>query len=61
MYRDLFCYLESINLVDPNNELDLYCLHYVFIPHINSCLATVTIPSVNLFQTKIIMKNYAMQ
>ena len=36
--EDLFYHLESIGLLDPNNNLDLFCLHYVFIPCINACL-----------------------
>ena len=35
LYRDLFYYLESINMLDPDNDLYLFCLHNVFIPRIN--------------------------
>ena len=35
MDYDLFNYLETIQLLDPNNEVDLFCLHQVFIPCIN--------------------------
>lgn len=34
-YQGLFLYFESINLLDPLNELHLFCLHYVYIPRIN--------------------------
>lgn len=30
--------LESENLLDPLNEVDIFCLHYIFIPHVNKCL-----------------------
>ena len=32
MYRELF---ESVNVLDPDDEVHLFCLHYVFIPRIN--------------------------
>ena len=35
LYHDLFYYLESINILDPNDELHL---HSVFIPRINLLL-----------------------
>ena len=38
LYRDLFSHLESSRMLDPNNDLHLFCLHYVFIPHINAHL-----------------------
>ena len=38
LYRDLFYHLESISLLDSNNDFDLFCLHYVFIPRINQSL-----------------------
>ena len=34
----LFYHLESLNLLDVESELDLFCLHYVFIPRINKAL-----------------------
>ena len=40
LYRDLFSHLESIRMLDPNNVLHLFCLHYVFIPRINAHLDT---------------------
>ena len=40
LYRDLFSHLESSKMLDPNNDLHLFCLHYVFIdiPRINAHL-----------------------
>ena len=34
-YRNIFYYLESEHMLDPLNEIHLYCLHTVFIPRIN--------------------------
>ena len=38
LYRDTFCMLEEESHLNPLNEIDLYCLLYVFIPRINSTL-----------------------
>ena len=45
LWRDLFyqvaCFfyhLESCNMLDPDNNVDLFALHYAFIPCINKCL-----------------------
>ena len=35
LYYSLFHYLEGINILDIDNDLHLFCLHYVFIPRIN--------------------------
>ena len=35
LYYSLFQYSEGINILDPDNDLHLFCLHYVFIPRIN--------------------------
>lgn len=37
-YRNIFFYLESEGLLDPLNNLHLYCLHQVYIPYINKTL-----------------------
>lgn len=37
-YRNIFYYLENEHMLDPLNELHLYCLHLVYIPKINRCL-----------------------
>ena len=37
-YGDSFRSLERDHLLDPLNEVDLYCLHYVYLPQINQCL-----------------------
>nr|XP_022342022.1 uncharacterized protein LOC111135876 [Crassostrea virginica] len=34
----LFYYLESASILDVDNETDLFCLHYVFLPRINNAL-----------------------
>ena len=36
LYHDTFRKLEEDNCLDPLNETDMYCLHFVFIPRINS-------------------------
>ena len=35
LYYALFYYLEEINILDPDNDIHLFCLHYIFIPRIN--------------------------
>ena len=35
LYYALFTYLEEINILDPYNDIHLFCLHYIFIPRIN--------------------------
>lgn len=35
MYRELFLHLESVNVLDPDDEVHLFCVHNVFIPCIN--------------------------
>lgn len=37
-YAETFRELESDNMLDPLNEADLYCAHYIFIPRINQAL-----------------------
>lgn len=37
-YRNIFYYLESEHLLDPLNDIHLYCLHRVYIPKINHSL-----------------------
>lgn len=39
VYSELFYTLESEGLLDPLNETDLYCLHYIFLPRLNKCLS----------------------
>ena len=38
VYHDYFRKLEEDGFLNPLNETDLYCLHYIFIPRINSTL-----------------------
>lgn len=37
-YRNLFYYLETEGLLDPLDDIDLFCLHKVFIPRVNNSL-----------------------
>lgn len=37
-YYSLFYYLENANLLDITDDLDLFCLHFVYIPRINKAL-----------------------
>lgn len=39
IYYEAFIYLESNGLLEIDNEIHLYCLHYVFTPRINKHLA----------------------
>ena len=32
MYYNIFYYLEEIHLLNPNDDVHLFCLHHVFIP-----------------------------
>lgn len=38
LYRDLFFHMESIGILDPTNELHLFCLHFIYHPRINDAL-----------------------
>ena len=38
LYHDCFRKLEEESYLDPLNETDLYCLHFIFTPRINSTL-----------------------
>ena len=38
LYYRLFYFLEEQQLLDPINEVHLFCLHYVFLPRINNAL-----------------------
>ena len=42
LYKQLFYYLEAINLLDPCNEIDLFALHYVYSDRINKHIAEWT-------------------
>lgn len=35
VYHGLFTFLESEGIIDPANELDIWALHYVYLPRIN--------------------------
>lgn len=34
-YHGLFKHLESVGELDPDDEIDLFCLHFVYLPRIN--------------------------
>ena len=38
LYHMLFWSLEDSELLDVDNPVDLYCLHYIFVPQINRLL-----------------------
>ncbi|XP_020914989.1 uncharacterized protein LOC110252499 [Exaiptasia diaphana] len=38
-FRQLFYELENEGILDPDNDTDLFCLHYVFLPRINRSLS----------------------
>ncbi len=38
LFYHLFYHLESCEVLDPNNNVHIFALHYVFIPRINQCL-----------------------
>ena len=38
-FIDMFYELEAEGILDPSNEIDIFCLQVVFLPHINKCLA----------------------
>ena len=38
IYYDAFRELEEQEMLDPMNDVDVYCLHYIFIPRINAAL-----------------------
>ena len=42
LYKQIFYHLESMALLDPSNELDLFALHYVYTDRINQHLAEWT-------------------
>ena len=39
LYYQLFRYLEDVNLLNIDNDLHLFCLHYVFLPRLNQSLS----------------------
>ena len=40
LFYRLFSFMEDQGILDVNNETNMYCLHYTFIPHINQSLTT---------------------
>ena len=37
-FSNLFTYLESCSLLDSDDEIHLFALHFIFLPHINLML-----------------------
>ena len=35
LFSDLFYHLEDMQVLDPTNDIHLFCLHYIFLPRIN--------------------------
>lgn len=44
VFRDTFCQLEEEGHLDPLNEIDLFCLHLVFLPRVNAALKSFCNP-----------------
>lgn len=42
MFYNLFLHLEEMDQLDPTNEVDLCCLHFVFKPKINKICGIIT-------------------
>lgn len=40
LFYRLFYFMEDIGILDPDNEIHLYSLHYVFLPRLNAALKT---------------------
>ena len=38
LYYDLFSFMESENILNPIDDIHLFCLHYVYVPRINESL-----------------------
>ena len=38
LYYNIFYHMEEMRLLDVDNELHIFCLHYVFLPKINASL-----------------------
>ena len=38
MYYDLFHHMENTFILDPGNDVHIFCLHYVYLPRINESL-----------------------
>ena len=42
IFYHLFYYLEETGILDPNDEIHLFCLHFVYIPYINYAIQLFT-------------------
>ena len=43
LYYQLFYYMEDIGILHPDNSVDMFCLHFVYIPRINASLNQFTL------------------
>lgn len=41
-FYGLFYYMESIGVLDPSSDVDIFCLHTIYLPFINRCLTEFT-------------------
>ena len=41
-YKDLFIFLEFSALLDENDDMDIYALHYIYLPRIRASLCEFT-------------------
>ena len=39
LYYNLFYYLEGVQMLNPSDDVSMFCLHYIFIPRINQSLS----------------------
>ena len=52
MFYELFLDLERCGILDPNNDVQLWCLHYVFLPVINNLVFITLVENIDdLFST----------
>lgn len=42
LFYQLFYFLEDTNKLDPTSDVDLFCLHYIYVPKINNALKMFT-------------------
>ena len=38
LYHDIFCHIEELNMLHPDSDVDIFCLHHVYLPRINEHL-----------------------
>ena len=35
LFHDIFSHMENLNILDPDSDIDIFCLHHVYLPRIN--------------------------